>query len=82
MLYNTDFYNTLSASTSFLNPKNWVPHTMASYALICLLFVIVLTGFRTLCARATAAQKAGVTMAAAVFVLEKKGRKCGGAGKL
>ena len=45
VLYNTDFYNTLSASTSFLNPKNWVPHTMASYALICLLFVIVLIGF-------------------------------------
>ena len=55
---------------------------MASYALLCLLFVIVLIKFQTLCARATAAQKAGVTMAAAVFVLEKKGRKCGGAGKL
>ena len=45
VLYNTDFYNTLSASTSFLNPKNWVLNTMASYALICLLFVIVLIGF-------------------------------------
>ena len=71
VLYNTDFYNTLSASTSFLNPKNWVPHTMASYALICL-FVIVLIGFWTLCARATAAQKAGVTIAAAVLALEKE----------
>ncbi|KAI4531016.1 hypothetical protein MG293_018874 [Ovis ammon polii] len=38
--------------------------------------------FRTLCARATAAQKAGVTMAAAVLALEEKGRKCGGAGRL
>ena len=71
MLYNTDFYNTLSASTSFLNLKPWVPHTMASYALICLL-VIVLKGFRTLCARAITAQKEGVTTAAAVLALEKK----------
>ena len=46
---------------------------MAAYALICLLFVIVLIGFRTLCARATTAQKAGVTMAAAVLALEEKG---------
>ena len=71
VLCNTDFYNTLSTSTSFLNPKPWVPHTMASYALICL-FVIVLKGFRTLCARAITAQKAGVTTAAAVLALEKK----------
>ena len=46
---------------------------MAAYALICLLFVIVLIGFRTLCARATTAQKAGVTMAAAVLALEENG---------
>ena len=55
---------------------------MASYALIRLLFVIVLIGFRTLCARATTSQKVGVTMAAAVLALEEKGRKCGGAGRL
>ena len=44
VLCNTDFYNTLSASTSFLNPKSWVPHMTAAYALICL-FVIVLIIF-------------------------------------
>ena len=55
---------------------------MASYALICLLFVTVLIGFRTLYAQATAAQKAGVTIAAAVLALEEKGRKYGGAGRL
>ena len=45
---------------------------MASYALICLLFVTVLIGFRTLYAQATAAQKAGVTMAVTVLALEGK----------
>lgn len=48
---------------------------MATYALICLLFVIVLVGFRTLCARHLV-QKTGVTVAAAaVLALKEKGRR-------
>ena len=48
---------------------------MASYALLCLLFVIVLIKFQTLCAQATAAQKTKIAMAAAVLALKKKKEK-------
>ena len=45
VLYNTDFYNTLSASTSFLNPKNWDPYN----GFLCAdLFIVCYCSYRIL----------------------------------
>ena len=72
-LYSTQFYDTLTKTLSFLDPRAWLSGSnIFIYVLITLLFLSLLIGYRSLYSRLRASHN-GVQLTAAMLNLKTKG---------